>query len=122
MEKTVDERLFMRFKKDNPVKCSISDEVMSEAVTKDISMDGVCIQIPERLMPEPSLSQGSRLDIEMYIPEKRRATTICGKIVWHKKNPDTADQIDIGVQFIHADPFDMEDIIHSLSPAAPQTI
>lgn len=114
MEKTIDERLFDRLTKDIPVKYTIPNGDTGEVMTKDISMDGMRLQLPERLFRQDVITQGSRLDIELYMSHRHRATTICGKIVWQKKNTYTSNY-DIGIKFVQADPFDIEDIIQSFS-------
>ncbi len=111
MEKIlIERRLFKRY--DAPIKVIYrlsNGSAEGVSVTKNISMEGTRFQLPET----SDIGAGTRLYIEIQIPEHNRTTVILGKIIWKKKlEPVVNNNYDIGIKFVRVDPFDIEDIIN----------
>ena len=95
-------RKFRRFNSSLSVECSFSEQSNNvyHVFSKDISGEGLCIQVPE-IMPE-----GGLLDLKINIP-KTRPISVKGKIVWVDESPRTSNEQDrvfnAGVQFVKVD-------------------
>jgi len=70
-------RKYRRFKKELDVTCSVPERAgdVYHSFSKDISGEGICLQVPE-IMPE-----GSQLDLEIKLPDKR-PISVKGEIIW----------------------------------------
>ena len=95
-------RRFRRFDTSLSVDVSFSEQSNSvyHVFSKDISGEGLCIQVSE-IMPE-----GSLLDLKINIP-KTRPISVKGEIVWVDESPRVSNDQDrvfnAGVQFVKVD-------------------
>ena len=95
-------RKFRRFNSSLSVECSFSEQSNNvyHVFSKDISGEGICIQVSE-IIPE-----GSLLDLKIDVPETK-PISVKGKIVWVDESPRTSNEQDrvfnAGIQFVKVD-------------------
>ncbi len=100
-------RKFRRFKKKLAVDCSISESPGDRyhSFSKDISGEGICLQVPE-IMPE-----GRQLNLEIHIPDKR-TILVKGEIVWinevKRLSQDSDRLFSAGIKFLKLNPKDKD--------------
>jgi c-di-GMP-binding flagellar brake protein YcgR len=94
-------RRFVRFKERLPVKCIVPERPGStyHVFSKDISGEGICIQVPE-ILPE-----GSSLGLKVNIPNGH--VVVKGEVVWVEEAPRVSPAserlFDTGIKFIKID-------------------
>ena len=105
-------RLFSRLCVSLPIKYELSRGTWEKTTTKDISLEGACIHFPEQL----TLEQGNRLWLEIQIPNSDRITNIEVEVIGRHKSVTIPNENydDVGVKFIHVDPFDMKQLLEQL--------
>lgn len=106
-----EERISERF--DLPVEIGYSvpgkGELRGETKARNISFGGVQFQVKERIDP------GSIITMQIFLPRRLRATTAKGEVVWLKENRISGKGFHVGVRFLQADPYDLEELLLAAS-------
>ena len=106
-----EERISERF--DVPVEIAYSvpgkEGLRGESTARNISLGGVQFQIKERV------PAGSTIALRIFLPRRLRATTATGEVVWLKENRISGKGFHVGVRFLQADPYDLEELLLAVS-------
>ena len=83
--------------------------IVKESVSKDISGNGICLSLKEKLLPK------TVLDIDINIANNNDVKLI-GKVVWSRRVEIIADEspvvyYDTGIELLNADPININRII-----------
>ena len=103
-----------RFKKKLSVICSVPEKKGNNyhIFSKDISGEGICLQVPE-ILPE-----GIALDIKVNIPGEK-AISARGIVAWVNESPNGAKQperlFDTGIKFIRIDTGEKQKLVNYLN-------
>lgn len=100
MEK--ERRKFKRFDAYMSVRYQLPNEKDPRgiALSKDLSREGLKISSPVHL-PE-----GTKLDLELDIPDDPKPVHTTGKIVWSSSSQSQDQGYDVGIRFVMMDPVD----------------
>ncbi len=82
--------------------------IVKESVSKDISGNGICLSLKEKLLPK------TMLDIDITIADNN--VKLSGRVVWSRRVEITTDEspvayYDTGVELLDADPININRII-----------
>ena len=83
--------------------------IVKESISKDISGNGICLSLKERLLPK------TILDIDINIADNNDVK-LSGRVVWSRRVEITTDEspvvyYDTGVELLDADPININRII-----------
>ena len=99
MEK--ERRKFKRFDAYMSVRYQVpGSQDQGVALSKDLSREGLKINVPTRL------TEGSTLSLELDIPDDPKPVKTSGKIVWSGSQNSQEQGFDAGVRFVMMDPVD----------------
>jgi len=102
-------RKFIRFKKCLNVVCNVPEKqgTIYHTFSKDISGEGICLQVQE-ILPEKTI-----LDLKVELPGSR-PISIIGEVAWVNETPNEAMAserlFDTGIKFIKIYPKDKESL------------
>ncbi|MDD5504350.1 MAG: PilZ domain-containing protein [Candidatus Omnitrophica bacterium] len=84
-------------------------KIVNETVSKDISGNGICLSLKEKLLPKTIL--------DMYITLSDNNTLkLSGMVIWNRRIDITGDALpatyyDTGIELLNADPININKII-----------
>jgi hypothetical protein len=83
-------------------------KIIKDTVSKDISGNGICLSLKEKLLPKTML--------DMNISVASNNLKLSGRVVWSRRIEITADEspvvyYDTGIELIDADPININKII-----------
>lgn len=108
MERRIFERISLSIKLSYEIKTR--PKIIRESRSKDISGNGICISLKERLLPKTDLS------IKIDIGDSRNSVRLNGKVAWSRRVEVVGESgplvyYDTGVELINADPININRII-----------
>lgn len=108
MEKRMYERISVPIKLSYEVKTR--PKIIKEGKSKDISGNGICISLKEKLLPRTDLF------IKIDIGDSRNSIKLNGRVAWNRRIEIVGDNgplvyYDTGVELINADPININRII-----------
>ena len=106
MENRLYERISLPIKLTYEVRTR--SKIVKESVSKDISGNGICLSLKEKLLPK------TMLDIDITIADNN--VKLSGRVVWSRRVEITTDEspvayYDTGVELLDADPININRII-----------
>ena len=107
MENRLYERICLPIKLTYEIKTR--PKVVKESVSKDISGNGICLSLKEKLLPK------TVLDIYIKIADSS-GVKLSGRVIWSRRVEITKDELpiiyyDTGIEFLDADPININRII-----------
>jgi len=108
MERRIFERISLPIKLFYEVKTR--PKIIRESKSKDISGNGICISLKEKLLPKTDLL------IKIDIGDSKNSIRLNGKVAWSRRVEIVGDSgpivyYDTGVELINADPININRII-----------
>lgn len=108
MERRVFERVYLPIKLSYEVKAR--PKVTKESKIKNISGNGICLSLKEKLLPTAELT------IHINIGSRNDNVTLRGKVVWTRRVEVVGDMgplvyYDTGIELINADPININRIM-----------
>ena len=108
MERRIFERVSLPVKFSYEIKTR--PQIKRETNSKNISGNGICISLNERLLPK------TELFIEIDTGDSRNTVKLNGKVIWSRRVEIVGDNsplvyYDTGVELINADPININRII-----------
>ncbi len=102
-----EERSFERFNLPVQIEYSVPGKgwLKGEATAKNISLGGI------QFLTKEKIALGSRVALRIALPSRTRPTTATGELIWLKENPVSGKGFQVGIKFIQADPFDLEELL-----------
>ncbi len=95
MKRAEERRKFIRLEVPVDLKyIATGDAVRKEAITKDLSCEGL------RFTSEKELGEGSSLELNLDIPDAPNPVHISGKVVWAKRlSLEDGSPFEVGIEF-----------------------
>jgi len=108
MERRIYERISLPIKLSYEVKSR--PKLTNDSVSKDISGNGICISLKEKIIPK------SNLAIKIEVGNKDNVVTLNGIVVWNRRVEIEGDSgptiyYDTGIELINADPININKVI-----------
>ncbi|MFA5068923.1 MAG: PilZ domain-containing protein [Candidatus Omnitrophota bacterium] len=107
MENRLYERISLPIKLTYEVKTR--PKILKETVSKDISGNGICLSLKERLLPK------TMLDVHITLSDNNELK-LAGIVIWSRRIDITTDALpatyyDTGIELLDADPVNINKII-----------